>query len=258
MPVLRDMQAEFSANIFDRENPTRFMEQIRANGLSADRRIQIYRNNVYASLTEALRAVHPVVHKLVGDGFFKYAANEYITHYPSSSGDLHDFGDRFSEFLAGFEPAQSLAYLSDVARMEWYYHEAYHAAEHRPIDLDELGSVSPDEHGRLRLHLHPSARLLQSDYPVLQIWQVNQDHYDGEHTVDLSTGGIHMLVFRPDREIEFHTLGAGEYTLLEYLAAEKSLSESVEHALSVDAQFQLDSVLRNFVQTKTLVDFSVS
>ena len=258
MPVLRDLQAEFSASIFGSENQTRFKEQIRANGLSGDRRMQIYRNNVYASLTEALRAVHPVVHKLVGDGFFKYAANEYITQYPSSSGDLHDFGDRFSEFLAGFEPAQSLAYLSDVARMEWYYHEAYHAAEHRPMDLDALSRAGTDEYDQLQLHLHPSARLLRSDYPVLQIWQANQDENNVEEIVDLDSGGIRMLIVRPDHEIEFHSLEAADFALLEYFASGKSLSQAVEHAINTDSEFQLNYALRHFVQTKILVDFSVS
>lgn len=258
MPGLHELQADFCANIFDRRNCDHIVDSIRANGLTPERRVQVYRNNVYTSLTEALRAVHPVVHKLVGDRFFRYAASEYITRYPSTSGDLHDFGNQFHEFLAEFAPAQSLSYLPDVALFEWYYHEVYHAAEHGPLELSQLAQVSTDRFADLKLQLHPAARLLRSEFPVLKIWQVNQDDYAGDQSVDLDEGGDYLLIMRPAFEIEFHRLDRSDYTLLEALARGDVLSVAVDSVLTMEPDFELRQALIHFVQTKTLVGFSVS
>lgn len=258
MPGLPELQADFCANIFDRSNSDHIVDSIRANGLPPERRVQVYRNNVYTSLTEALRAVHPVVHKLVGDGFFGYTASEFITRYPSTSGDLHDFGNKFHEFLAEFAPAQSLPYLPDVALLEWYYHEAYHAAEHDPLELSRLAKVPPDRFVDLKLQLHPAARLLRSEFPVLKIWQVNQDDHTGDQSVDLDEGGDYLLIMRPAFEIEFHRLDRGDYMLLEALARGDVLSAAVDSVLTVEPAFELQKALTRFAQTQTLVGFSVS
>ena len=69
-----------------------------------------------------------MVEKLVGEGFFRYAASQFIRQYPSKSGDLNEFGYEFPEFLETFEPAAKLNYLPDVARLELAYHEAYYAS----------------------------------------------------------------------------------------------------------------------------------
>lgn len=258
MPALPDLQAELSTAIFTRDHESSISGHVRTNGLSSARRIQIYRNNIYTNLTEALRAVHPVVHKLVGDGFFKYAAHEYITNHPSLSGDLHQFGKDFCDFLSSFAPAQLLPYLPDVARLEWFYHEAYHAAEHAAIDLESLAEISSDQFDQLRLHLHPSARLLHSKFPILRIWQANQDAADTGEIIDLKSGGINLLVLRPDIEIEFHTLPQGDFILLRDLAAGQTLSIAVEKAMMADPSFRLDAALGRFVQIKALVSFSIT
>ena len=137
----------------------------------AARHLQVYRNNVFESLVGALKAVYPVVERLVGTGFFAYAADGYIRHHPPASGNLHDFGDSFAGFLAGFEPARALAYLPDVARLEWAWHRAFHAADRAPLALERLAAVPPERYGQVRFRLHPSAQFIASDYPLLRIWR---------------------------------------------------------------------------------------
>ncbi len=75
------------------------------NQATAAARFGIYKNNVYAHLIEALEASFPVVKRLVGDDFFRFAARSYIPRHPSRSGALLDFGGSFVEFLESFEPA---------------------------------------------------------------------------------------------------------------------------------------------------------
>ncbi len=105
--MLRDLQTEFAAALLD-EHP-QLDAHVRAGRFPAAQHFQVYRNNLVESLTGALRAVYPVVEKLVGDGFFRYAAHEYLREHRPRSGNLHDFGDAFADFLAGFEPAAGAA-----------------------------------------------------------------------------------------------------------------------------------------------------
>ena len=46
--------------------------------------------------------------------------------------------DLFPEFLARFPPAASLAYIADVARLEWAVNRALHAPDAAPLDVARL------------------------------------------------------------------------------------------------------------------------
>ena len=86
----------------------------RTNGLSAARRLQVYRNNVFASLTGALRACYPVINRLVGERFFDLAAKHYIRYYPSSSGNLHELGRESAGFIRAF-PRPQISFIYSMS-----------------------------------------------------------------------------------------------------------------------------------------------
>ena len=257
MARLRELQAEFARTVLDGVQ-TEFDRYILASGLSGERRLQVYRNNVLLSLTEALTAVYPVTQRLVGEGFFRYAAGRYIPQHPSTSGNLHDFGGRFPDFLATFEPAAELAYLPDVARLEWAYHSVFHAADHLPLDLAALAAIPAERHGELKFTLHPATRLLASPFPILRIWQVNQEDFAGDLTVDLAAGGVGLLIVRRQNlEIELQSLPVGEFTLLQALAEPQDFATACERALAAQADLDLPALFSRCVQQGILVDFSL-
>jgi hypothetical protein len=212
MLMLRELQERFAQAVLGRDD-TVLGQHVLANGMTGGmtgaRRLQVYRNNTLASLTEALAAVYPVVRRLVGEAFFGYTAREYILAHPSVSGNLHDFGGEFAAFLARFPGAAELVYLPDVARVEWAYHQVFHEADPPPLDLAALAGVSPEHYGALRFRLHPASRLLTSPYPVLRIWAVNQEGFEGDQTVDLAEGGVKLLVIRRGLEVMLEPLSEG-------------------------------------------------
>jgi len=250
--MLRELQTEFAATLFD-EQP-RMAAHVRAGRFPAARHLQVYRNNVVESLTGALRAVYPVVEKLVGDGFFRYAAYEYLRAHRPRSGNLHDFGDALAGFLAGFAPAASLPYLPDMARLEWAWHEAYHAADAADFDFARLGAVPAERHGSLRFVPHPSTRLLASDFPVVRIFEINQDGYGDDTGLDLAEGGVRVLVIRRGLTVCVEPLAAGEAELLTALAERQPLAVAVQAALSAQPDFDLAGTLAGHLRRGTLVD----
>lgn len=256
MPSLPELQDAFAAAVF-RPQDDRIMPHIAAGQFPAQRLLSVYRNNMFASLEAALAAVYPVIAKLVGDGFFHYCATQYILAHPSRSGNLHDFGAAFAEFLAEFPAASALHYLPDVARLEWAWHRAFHAAERTPLAVARLVEVAEDDYPALRFALHPSARLLESAYPILRIVQVNQEDYRGDAGVDLNEGGDALLVIRRGTDIGIERLGRGEYALLSALADGACLADATAKACAAETDFDLSACLRHHVAAGSLVDFSL-
>ncbi len=254
-PSLRELQQAFAGAVF--EDASTVLAHVRDEIFPAARHLQVYRNNTFANLTDALAAIHPVVQRLVGAEFFEHAADRYIRRHPPRSGNLHDFGEAFAEFLADFPPAQSLAYLPDVARLEWAWHEAFHAAEAAPFAFEGLGAIPPEAYEDLIFRLHPSARLLASKYPVLAIWEVNQPDFAGEPAVDLDQGGNNLLVMRRDLRVEIETLGPGEYALLGAFAALTRLADAHAIALEAEPGFELMRTLQKNIQSGAIAGFTL-
>ena len=255
MPRLRELQQNFAAAMLDGAQ-NGFERQIQAAGLSGARRLQVYRNNSLLNLTASLRATYPVICRLVGDGFFDYAAAQYIAAYPSRLGNLEEFGGDFARFLETFNPAAELVYLPDVARLEWAYRQIFYAAAHPPLDLSALAQVPAEQQDKLRFQLHPAARLMESAFPILRIWQANQEDYAGDAAVDLTAGGIRLLALRRDNfEIEFQPLTAGEFSLLSALEQGCSFAAACERAMTAQPDFDLPACLTRHVLQGALVSF---
>ena len=254
MRSLRELQQQFSEQIFLPEGD--LAEEIHPNGLPSAARLSIYRNNTFTGLSKALAAAYPVIERLVGADFFRHAAYEYIRQHPSQSGDLAHYGGAFPDFLAAFNATRKLVYLPDVARLEQAFNHAYNAADHAPLALSELAQLAPERYASLRFQLHPSASLLQSDYPVARIWEVNQTDYVGGQRVDLSSGACQILIIRPQLAVKLRELGPGEYTLLAGLSAGCSFAEVCEHALQAQENFDVAAAFQRHVVQNTIASFT--
>src|SRR5450432_3201993 len=136
------------------------------------RRFAVYRNNVVAGLTKALKSRFPVVEKIVGEEFFTAMARVFVTGQPPRSPLLAAYGDELAAFIAGFEPARKLAYLADVARLEAARTCAYYAADITPIDEGRLAvfdTLDSSVIEGIRFDLHPSIEIVRSLYPIVTI-----------------------------------------------------------------------------------------
>jgi hypothetical protein len=256
LPSLHDIQSAFLRALFEGREQD-IAPHILANGVPPGARLAVYRNNTLHNYHEALRAVYPVVERLVGEEFFGHAARRYALVCPSRSGDIQDYGGSFPEFLATLPGAADLVYLPDTARLEWLAHEAFHAAEHPPLDPQALAAIPGARYPELRFALHPSCRLLASPWPVQRIWEVNQPGYTGDESVDLGIGGVRLLVWRPRFQVELVPLAAGEYALLAALAARQTLSAACDAALAREAGLDIAAALRARACDGVVVQFEL-
>lgn len=200
-------------------------------------RFAIYRNNVVMGLIRALEARFPATCSIAGADFFKGAAKLFAAAHPPRSPLMMFYGDEFPAFLAAFEPARDVPYLTDVARVEAARTRAYHAADAMPLTPAALSGSSPDALADMRFILHPSVEIVASDYPVVTIWAMNS----GEIELEPITGwrGEDALVSRALFDVEVRRLPPGGKTFLQNLAAGIPLGEAAAAALTANASFDL-------------------
>ena len=128
MQQLANRQREFAEALLD---PTRATPPglVGSDGETSAKRFSVYRNNVVAGLIEALSANFPAVCRIVGETSSARWPAPLSDRSAPTSPILLDYGAGFPNFIAAFEPATSLPYLPDVARLERAWLEAYHARE---------------------------------------------------------------------------------------------------------------------------------
>lgn len=254
-PSLAEIQAEFAAKLGRRGDgtPASVIGPAKAVPL---KRFNVYRNNAAATLIEALRGRYPVVERLVGEEFFKAAAHRFIIEHPPRSSALFEFGNGFADFLAAFEPARTLPYLPDVARLEWLRHAAYHAPDAEPMQAAALGDVPPERAGDIVLTLHPSAGLLISDYPVVSIWETNVTDA-AVSRIGPDIGGETAIILRPGLEVGVVRLGPGGGPFLSEIGQGRRLAVAAERAAEAAPDFSLAETLGAALAAGAFVDFSL-
>ena len=234
------------------ETQRRFLAQI-LGGQSPSERLAVYRRNVLANHHDALAAAYPVVRRLVGAAFFREAAARFARAYPSRSGDLHRFGAELALFLEAYPPARELAYLPDVARLEWEVAQAFHAADAKRLDVRALDVLSEDDRGRIRFRLQPAARLVASAHPILAIWEANHPERDG--TPARSVGSDRVLVHREGFIVRARALSPLDWHFLESIARGEPLGKIADDPSIAP---HLESQLLQWTGTGVIDSFSLS
>ncbi|VVP34709.1 DUF2063 domain-containing protein [Pseudomonas fluorescens] len=205
-----------------------------ANGADPESRFAVYRNNVQSSLINALADSYPVVMQLVGEEFFRAMAAIFVRSQPPRSPLMSRYGEDFADFIVAFEPASSVPYLADIARLEHLRTRAYHAADAEPVRPEQIAEAlnDPQVLSDLRFELHPSLHLLDSAHAVVAIWAAHQQ----EATlagIDL-TCEQHALVLRNGLEVEVFALEPGASTFIRHLIEGQPLLAAAENSPAFD------------------------
>lgn len=257
MLPLGELQSAVRAALLDDEEAAA-ARVVAGDGLDPRARLAIYRHHVFTSLTAALEATYPVVCRLVDARFFGWAAHEFIQAHPPASACLLEYGAGFADFLAGFPACRHLAYLPDVARLEWALSRALHADDHAAIDPAALADLAPSQVEGLTLRLDPSLALLASPWPIDRIWRANQPGADPEVVIDLAASpGARLEVRRLDDDVAFRALPADAHAFRRALLAGHDLAAATAAARAADATFDLAGALRALLDERLVAGFTV-
>ena len=223
-----EMQAAFAAAITDSGLPPP-RDILECGGGSLRRTgFSVYRNNGVVGLIEALQERFPVTRRLVGDEFFRAMARSYAREHRPGSPLLMQYGNELPTFIAQFAPANAVPYLSDVARLEIAWSEAYHAEDRHPLAPHLLACTPVDVLLGTRLMLHPSVRLVWSQYPIADIWAAHQSADEVTGPARWIAQGV--LIVRPDADVHVHTLWPGMHAFVSALLDHMCVQAAAEIA----------------------------
>ncbi len=230
-------QAEFTDALL---NPAEAVPPglVNPDGRRAAKRFDVYRNNVTASLTEALETAFPVIRKLVGAANFRVLARVYLREHQPDSPLLMFYGTRMPVFLSTFEPTRELGYLPDVARLELALRQSYHAADSVPLAPIML-QIPPERLMASRVRFAPSIQLVQSDWPIHGIWRFNMEN----DAPKPQACGEDVLVSRPEFDPQPSTLTPGGGKFVAALLEGAKFGEALEAAVTETPEFDLATAL---------------
>ncbi|MGI9393662.1 MAG: HvfC/BufC family peptide modification chaperone [Boseongicola sp.] len=222
-------------------------------GRDAGRRFDVYRNNVAVSLTEALETAFPVVAKLVGANNFKILARDFLRAQPPTSPLMMFYGDGLPDFLSTYEPASTIGYLADMARLEIALCESYHAADAAALNPLKLRSLPVHELMETKLEFTPAVRLVRSPWPIHAIWRFNTEDQGPKPAMAEED----VIVLRAEMDPEPHLLekGAGDFVFS--LISGGTFAAAIESAKAVSGDFDLSETLALLLRgnaLKTLKD----
>jgi hypothetical protein len=238
MPLaLPDLQAAFAAHIAGNDHPD-LIASVVGDSIPAAARLRVYRHHVFHSLGSALAATFPTVQALVGEAFFREMARSFVACTLPTQPVLSEYGADLAGFIEGYAPAAGLAYLSDVARLDWALNVAFHSPLAPRLAVADLAAIPTELLPAKSVTLAPGAAILRSVFPLDRIWEAAQPGAPSD-TVDLAVSDVRLLVLRRPDDAGFVGLSPGEAGFLEALAAGRTLEEAAAMALAADPVFDL-------------------
>ena len=114
--TLKEIQQQFQSCLLKNNSDINFYIKDTGN-LSAQSRLQIYKNSYFERIANALSQDYPVLNAAIGEHAFSSLARDYIKTYPSSDFNLRSTGKFLSDFILSKNP-EFLMY-ADLAKLEW-------------------------------------------------------------------------------------------------------------------------------------------
>ena len=192
--------------------------------MTAQERIDVYRDMYEARLADALAADFPRLAAHLGDDRFRELAHLYVRQHPSRSYTLNRFGDRLPEFLRDeVDGLKRPALAYDLARFELTLTGVFDEAESTPVGADAVLGVPAEKWDSARLRPISAFRLLELNYPVHQPGATKRK-------------AIQLAVYRRNYEVCWIELSRGAYRILEALWCGKTLKQAVRTVRVSQAQ----------------------
>lgn len=213
---LKEIQLRLKSCILPSAKPRRVSSVLNPQGgAPGEKRTEVYAEGYLARMYDGLLDVCQVTHQLLGPERFFSAACLYAKKYPSQDYNLNLVGRHFSDFLRHY-PIKGMPYLEDLARLERLVSESFHAFDLPSLEFEKLAAVPPSAWGRIRFHFQPSVCLLQTGWPVFEIWK------DKRHR-RVKPGPQQILISRQGVKVKCQLLDALAFRFLAGLMNGKTL-----------------------------------
>ena len=235
MIKIQDLQNKFVDGVYDKKKSA-ILKSIKNGKAPKEKLLDIYRNNLYGALTNALKITYPTICDFLKEDKFTEFCQEFIKENRSKSGNLDDYGEVFADFLT----TKKEYFLSDLCRLEWLKHRSYLALDVENIDIEKLQNLDQEKLFDGKFDINPSCFLLASNYNIfskrIQKQPLKRSAY--------------FMVYRYDFEIFAEKISKEEFSFLNGVKNNLSLYEIYEKY-----KINIHKSLQKYLSNGVLSDF---
>ncbi|MCC2606520.1 HvfC/BufC family peptide modification chaperone [Planctobacterium marinum] len=205
------------------------------------RALQIYQDNVLLTAARSLSLTYPVLDKMIGSDALLVLSRRLLKTELPDSGDWADWGSQLHSLLEQSELRSEYPYLQDIARLEWLVSQASRSPA-TPFVAESLSQLEQPDLSQVFMQLSPSLSLLESEYPVLPMWQAHQNLAKGQELPGSALAAIaemgrqnnYCVVVQTPVRPDIHSLDAAEFQWLRGITAGLSVSALLDTYPGVD------------------------
>jgi predicted Zn-ribbon and HTH transcriptional regulator len=203
--------------------------------LKPHERIQIYNQQYWWRLLNALQVSFPLVTRLCGFHFFNEQIGiPFLLAHPPSHWSIALIGEKLPLWISESyqHPDQALIYHS--ACLDWAFSEGYTILEAPPLDLADVSQRDPEAILNLTYYLQPYIYLFQWDYDLMDFrnaFLLHEVNYWTEHPFPKlkKRKDFYIALFRNKKNgISFRKISRPEYLLLNQFKEGATLSAACE------------------------------
>lgn len=227
--------------------------------LSAAKQLEIYREQFFLRHVEVLRDDLKALEHLLGDDGFEALARAYLAAHPPTSFTLRDLGADVASFVATTAPWSEDPFVTDVARVEWAFVEAFDALDAPAIDAASIAAIAEDQWSAARIVLHPSMQRLALAHPAHDYRLAARASADAENLLALATLAppdpqpTYVVVYRDGGSLLCLDVEPNAFALLEELAGGATLGDACERVAraSGESEATFEAKVAEWFQTWT-------
>ena len=191
--------------------------------------LDIYREQFFLRHRDVLREDFASLERLLGQDAFDALGSAYLQAFPPSSFTLRDLGKELPRFVREREPWSRDGLLSDLARVEWAFVEAFDAADVAALDAADVAAIAEDAWPSKRILFAPSVQRLALAHAAhdLRLAVRSGDAPPGA-LARPAPAPCWVLVFRGPASLQCLEVEASSFALLDALANGSPLGEACE------------------------------
>lgn len=218
MSNLEDIQKQITAVIIGDDAPAALRTVIASGPLGLDGSLRIHKHSRMDSLVGALLDRFPASVAFVGQEFLSACLRSYVHDTPPEAPMLHKYGLDFPSFFAGFEHAQRVPYVADLLALETAIYKSYQAVNCQSFAPSGRYSKTL---ANAQLRLAPHSFLVESTYPLLDLWKVGQ-HQLSVDDIDLAGYAQSVFVYRIKGDVQIEPVAQDAVDMLKSLSGDSS------------------------------------
>lgn len=171
--LLHNFQAEFREYLYSGRHEHKLASRVRnTSEISAEMRLEVYRNDYFVRLEQSLAHDFPITEKILGQAQFAKHAGNYVLQHPSESPTLRDLG----RHLEGWLRKSGLPVLADLAALEWAVLYAFDGPDHTPVTNQQMNRLVPEEWPSASVELAPTLTLIQLGSNAEKVWSKSAEN----------------------------------------------------------------------------------